>query len=1041
MTAPISQFAIAQDFLVPFDFTGKTALASRQGVRGLILDDLDIGRQLPVPLSTTYFEGALFLQDSGPTKREDLGGLFWAAPITLRREKPATAVPLRNADLDEDDRWKPLQIDPEPAFRQCDPANPIATVTKRAGQTMVRQGPVPLRSVAAELPGGHPGIVLRGSEELAQHLQLFPAWTGVLSANHRGDKPPGRSTLVADLKGEEYDAEWTGGLETAVKIQSGWRGRCPVSLFWGFLPARPDVGCGLFTGHGEFGGGPEGMGLASAAGGGPIYEGPEGCPHLVGFSKDGKTTNQGHLYLKAPWWNDPLRDAPPEVDLPFYEPPSSGGVPWRTVLRFDPTLSHRKLGLHRTGGLAPGLFRWETFIPFFIPDPPRKPPPKKPPPPPEDQPLPPLPPPPPFEPKPDQDLRLPPLGAPSTPGALPVPGPLKEPIPPDANDIDALIQPLRPEPHGAPSSPGSGPIAVPPVGLVPIPGGTTSAPPEGEPPEPIDEKEFLDEDRKLGIRSSLWSWLELGVTSMALRPRHLQSTDLRYCRSPDLERLRAAEEDTPFVGRVDVIGAQRGDAYRFTQAPGSRSRYARGTASGAFVLMPPEYDLDFLRGTVPLPTIYSRTYLTLWNTCLALGEPIPTGPNGGGIKNGWTAMRSSTDLILNKHDAAGAPTRHFAFLGSVAELRGADSSDAAFDIATANGFPTLRGRMRGGTFLVPLASGIAQRPLNLEAYGRDTGVTERLAGRVYNELTAVGAASLTSFWRVETSDAGVPKGLEVLPEGNLRHGHLTSGATMTVDATALTVARTAAWQDASGTVAYLADVTAAAGGRAGYLSGCQARYQTASQVAIAAGLARSSDDTFDLVVTATLTVDITVAGAGGLDAGAEAADTWYAVYVIGDSTLTNPTVGLLSTAFESPTLPAGYDKQRRVGSVRNNAASNFIEFQINGVGKWREVEYLTDLTTRQILSAGSAIVLTTISAASLVPPRSTEALLFARETGNRTANLRRAGTAANLRDVRAGESFQLNFPLSPAQELAYFHALGGGTRALDLYIDGFVEEL
>jgi hypothetical protein len=73
------------------------------------------------------------------------------------------------------------------------------------------------------------------------------------------------------------------------------------------------------------------------------------------------------------------------------------------------------------------------------------------------------------------------------------------------------------------------------------------------------------------------------------------------------------------------------------------------------------------------------------------------------------------------------------------------------------------------------------------------------------------------------------------------------------------------------------------------------------------------------------TVNITVAGAGGLDTGSEAGSTWYFVFVIYNNT-TLDTNCLLSLSDTSPTLPSGYDFFIRVGAVYNDSGNNFIDF-------------------------------------------------------------------------------------------------------------------
>ena len=114
-----------------------------------------------------------------------------------------------------------------------------------------------------------------------------------------------------------------------------------------------------------------------------------------------------------------------------------------------------------------------------------------------------------------------------------------------------------------------------------------------------------------------------------------------------------------------------------------------------------------------------------------------------------------------------------------------------------------------------------------------------------------------------------------------------------------------------------------------------------------------------------VTIDIGVAGAGGLDAGAKAANTWYYVFVISNNEGTSVN-GLLSLSSTAPTMPAGYTKQRRVGAVKNNASSNFLQFVQEG----NKVAYSDGASTNRILSAGQSITWTSVSATAFLPPTS-----------------------------------------------------------------------
>lgn len=68
-----------------------------------------------------------------------------------------------------------------------------------------------------------------------------------------------------------------------------------------------------------------------------------------------------------------------------------------------------------------------------------------------------------------------------------------------------------------------------------------------------------------------------------------------------------------------------------------------------------------------------------------------------------------------------------------------------------------------------------------------------------------------------------------------------------------------------------------------------------------------------------ITISTASSGAGGVDTGSIASDTWYYVWVCYG---TSGTTAILSLSYESPTLPSGYDSQYvRVGSILTNSSS------------------------------------------------------------------------------------------------------------------------
>ena len=146
------------------------------------------------------------------------------------------------------------------------------------------------------------------------------------------------------------------------------------------------------------------------------------------------------------------------------------------------------------------------------------------------------------------------------------------------------------------------------------------------------------------------------------------------------------------------------------------------------------------------------------------------------------------------------------------------------------------------------------------------------------------------------------------------------------------------------------------------------------------------------LTSVSVTADITTSGANGLDTGAEANDTWYAVWVIYNGTTT---AALLSTSFTAPTMPSGYTYKFLAGAVKNDSSGNFIDFEILGDDYW----YAAWPT---LVSGTTADVLTLVSTASLVPSAlSKQVYLQMWNTANRLmiSNLSTVSTNTTVNDA------------------------------------------
>jgi hypothetical protein len=116
-----------------------------------------------------------------------------------------------------------------------------------------------------------------------------------------------------------------------------------------------------------------------------------------------------------------------------------------------------------------------------------------------------------------------------------------------------------------------------------------------------------------------------------------------------------------------------------------------------------------------------------------------------------------------------------------------------------------------------------------------------------------------------------------------------------------------------------------------------------------------------------LLLNCATVGANGLDAGALAASTQYAIYLIGDSRQYLPTAGIVSLSSNAfPTLPFGYDSWRLLGFIETDGSEHFVyathEPQLVKSGNGY---YLSPPTS--VLSGGNATTFTAIDCSTPVP--------------------------------------------------------------------------
>lgn len=130
-------------------------------------------------------------------------------------------------------------------------------------------------------------------------------------------------------------------------------------------------------------------------------------------------------------------------------------------------------------------------------------------------------------------------------------------------------------------------------------------------------------------------------------------------------------------------------------------------------------------------------------------------------------------------------------------------------------------------------------------------------------------------------------------------------------------------------------------------------------IAIDEVIVKDASGNAKLLTAVSHTVDITVAGANGLDTGTEAISTWYYVWELAKDDGTKCAV--LSASSTAPTMPAGYTFKARISAWYNNASGNFIG------GAQTDLNFDYD-TAQVVVNNGAAASETEVALSAVVPP-------------------------------------------------------------------------
>lgn len=149
---------------------------------------------------------------------------------------------------------------------------------------------------------------------------------------------------------------------------------------------------------------------------------------------------------------------------------------------------------------------------------------------------------------------------------------------------------------------------------------------------------------------------------------------------------------------------------------------------------------------------------------------------------------------------------------------------------------------------------------------------------------------------------------------------------------------------------------------------------------ISPGSGLDINQTYQLTVPSTLTVDATKNGANGLDTGSLAASTVYSVFIIGDVVNANTTAGLISASIYLPLIPDGYQTCKLIGYIVTDASSHFLKGYWGANGDSSRI-FMYDAPQATSITAGNATSYTAIDLTTLVPSQATQYIPTAQVIG------------------------------------------------------------
>lgn len=135
---------------------------------------------------------------------------------------------------------------------------------------------------------------------------------------------------------------------------------------------------------------------------------------------------------------------------------------------------------------------------------------------------------------------------------------------------------------------------------------------------------------------------------------------------------------------------------------------------------------------------------------------------------------------------------------------------------------------------------------------------------------------------------------------------------------------------------------------------------------IAAGSCLDVTGTFQFTSNTSIQINSAINGLNGLDTGAIAASTVYAVYVVWDPVTLQPNAAMISLSLTQPLMPFGYSAFLLIGYVTTDSSKNFLKgYWSAGNSTTRTFTY--DALQATSVTAGHATSYANVNLITLVP--------------------------------------------------------------------------